>query len=265
MTTSRRRRPGGPLFELADGLDEVPAQERRAGPGTGGNGPRNGSSAADGPDRPRPRPLRADPPILMIAGRRRSVWPRRMGGWLLFGTIGALLGSGVAVIVQSSQSEPALAPVAQRTTSRAEPAPPAPSVPAPPPSQPAVPPAEAAAPPAEVLDPPAPESSAADQPPSVSQPAAEPRRAPPSAQAPPTQPTPEPLPGLLFVNSRPWGRVLVDGRVVGNTPLLGMPIAPGTHELRVERDGFHPFETTITVDPGTEVRITEIVLRSIIS
>jgi hypothetical protein len=36
---------------------------------------------------------------------------------------------------------------------------------------------------------------------------------------------------------------------------------PGDHVVRVERDGFEPFERTITVAPGDTVRLTDIVLR----
>lgn len=69
------------------------------------------------------------------------------------------------------------------------------------------------------------------------------------------------LPGRLFVNATPWGQVYVDGELVGNTPQVGVPIAPGPHRLRVARDGFEPFEVALRVTPGQELRFTDIVLR----
>jgi hypothetical protein len=53
----------------------------------------------------------------------------------------------------------------------------------------------------------------------------------------------------------------LDGRSVGNTPRGNLALMPGDHVVRVERDGFEPFERTITVAPGDTVRLTDIVLR----
>jgi hypothetical protein len=39
--------------------------------------------------------------------------------------------------------------------------------------------------------------------------------------------------GVLRVNSRPWSQVFVDGRLIGNTPLLNVPLRPGKHKLRL--------------------------------
>lgn len=39
--------------------------------------------------------------------------------------------------------------------------------------------------------------------------------------------------GMLRVNSRPWSQVFVDGRLVGNTPQLGIQLSPGTHKLKL--------------------------------
>ena len=69
------------------------------------------------------------------------------------------------------------------------------------------------------------------------------------------------LPGRLFVNATPWGQVYVDGELLGNTPQVGVPVAPGPHRLRVARDGFEPFEVALRVTPGQELRFTDIVLR----
>ena len=68
-------------------------------------------------------------------------------------------------------------------------------------------------------------------------------------------------PGRLFVNATPWGQVFVDDQLIGNTPRVGVPVAAGTHRVRVSRDGFDPFERTVQVAPGQDLRLTDIVLR----
>src|SRR5437870_5111232 len=67
-------------------------------------------------------------------------------------------------------------------------------------------------------------------------------------------------PGLLSINAIPWGSVYVDGRPVGNTPQLDLPVPPGQHRLRVERQGYRPYERMIDVAPGQRLRITDITL-----
>jgi serine/threonine-protein kinase len=56
-------------------------------------------------------------------------------------------------------------------------------------------------------------------------------------------PTPAPMPvamaggggsqGSLRVNSRPWSQVFVDGRMVGNTPQLNLPLPSGHHKIKL--------------------------------
>jgi Protein kinase domain/PEGA domain len=67
-------------------------------------------------------------------------------------------------------------------------------------------------------------------------------------------------PGRLFVNATPWGRIYVDGVLAGNTPKGAISVKPGTHRVRVVREGFAPFEDTIRVESGQDLRLTEIVL-----
>lgn len=64
----------------------------------------------------------------------------------------------------------------------------------------------------------------------------------------------------MSVNAIPWGSVYLDGRPIGNTPQLDVTVPPGTHRLRVERDGFRPYERAIEVAPGQRLRITDIAL-----
>jgi len=82
------------------------------------------------------------------------------------------------------------------------------------------------------------------------------------------RPAPAPLPadprdvepGLLSINAIPWGSVSLDGRPVGNTPQIDLPVVPGPHRLRVEREGYRPYDRVIDVASGQRLRITDIAL-----
>jgi hypothetical protein len=39
--------------------------------------------------------------------------------------------------------------------------------------------------------------------------------------------------GMLRINSRPWSQVYVDGKLVGNTPQMGLPLSGGNHSIRL--------------------------------
>src|SRR5690606_19328227 len=80
---------------------------------------------------------------------------------------------------------------------------------------------------------------------------------PPAAAAP--RPAPRP-PALLFINSQPWGRVLIDGVAIGNTPRANVVVESGARTIRIERDGFIPYERRLNLAPGDTVRLTDIVL-----
>jgi hypothetical protein len=67
-------------------------------------------------------------------------------------------------------------------------------------------------------------------------------------------------PAYLSVSAWPWGSVSVDGRAVGDTPVLDVQVQPGTHRLRIERDGFEPYERIITLTPGQRLKLTGIAL-----
>jgi hypothetical protein len=62
--------------------------------------------------------------------------------------------------------------------------------------------------------------------------------------------------GSIYVDSRPRGaRVLVDGRLVGTTP-LGLPeLGGGEHRVQMEMDGYLPHTTTVHVRPGEQTRL----------
>jgi serine/threonine protein kinase len=53
--------------------------------------------------------------------------------------------------------------------------------------------------------------------------------------------------GTLNFDSSPWARVSVDGRMLGVTPLRGVHLPPGTHQLRLENSELGT-STTVVVD-----------------
>ena len=66
--------------------------------------------------------------------------------------------------------------------------------------------------------------------------------------------------GRLWVSSRPWGLLMVDGQFVGHTPAANVPLTAGAHSVSIVRDGFQPFQQHIQVAPGDTVRLVDIVL-----
>jgi hypothetical protein len=63
--------------------------------------------------------------------------------------------------------------------------------------------------------------------------------------------------GSLYVDSRPrQARVLMDGRLIGTTPLRIPAVRAGTHAVRLELAGHHPFTTSVGVKAGEEARVT---------
>jgi PEGA domain-containing protein len=70
-----------------------------------------------------------------------------------------------------------------------------------------------------------------------------------------------PEPAVLDVNAVPWGIVSLDGRILGDTPILHLEIASGVHRVTVRRDGFEPFVQVIHAGPGERLRLTDITLR----
>jgi hypothetical protein len=47
---------------------------------------------------------------------------------------------------------------------------------------------------------------------------------------------------------------------MGNTPKADIELTPGAHRIRIERDGFEPYETDIEVASADTLRLTGIVL-----
>jgi serine/threonine-protein kinase len=80
--------------------------------------------------------------------------------------------------------------------------------------------------------------------------------------APETAAAPTPIPGRLFISSRPWGQVFVDGQLVGNTPIASVSITPGAHVIRIVRPGFQSYERELFVTSGQDVRLVDLVLEA---
>ena len=63
--------------------------------------------------------------------------------------------------------------------------------------------------------------------------------------------------GSMFIDSRPaGGEVRVDDVVVGVTPLLVSGLAVGTYRVRIEREGYRSWATTIEIPSADRVRVT---------
>src|SRR5947207_2107388 len=85
-------------------------------------------------------------------------------------------------------------------------------------------------------------------------------RAPAAAAGP--RPSPRPLPSAqVVVSSVPWAELYVDGRLGGNTPVVGLRLPPGRHRLRLVQLGFQPHEEVVNLAPGQTLKLTRIVLQ----
>jgi serine/threonine-protein kinase len=87
-----------------------------------------------------------------------------------------------------------------------------------------------------------------------------------SAGLPAPSPSPTPTPttpttlgrenGVLVVDSRPSGaRVLIDGKLAGETPLVVSDVAAGVHAISIELAGYNRWTTSIRVVPGQKNRV----------
>lgn len=75
----------------------------------------------------------------------------------------------------------------------------------------------------------------------------------------PSSPVPSPAAdaGALFIDSRPRGaRVIVDGQVIGTTPMQMLALPAGTHDVRLELDGYRTWTSTVQVRGGETSRVT---------
>lgn len=61
--------------------------------------------------------------------------------------------------------------------------------------------------------------------------------------------------GVLKVHANvPGARVLIDGEEVGNAPNFRL-LPPGRYRVRIERDGYEPYDEEIVIEPGKSVTI----------
>ncbi len=66
----------------------------------------------------------------------------------------------------------------------------------------------------------------------------------------------QPIAAFLSVSSQPVGSaVSIDDLLVGNTPLTSLPVGPGSHSVRVEREGFKPWSRAIEAAAGEEASL----------
>jgi len=68
-------------------------------------------------------------------------------------------------------------------------------------------------------------------------------------------------PAHLYIASTPWGVLFVDDKQIGNTPQADLKVPPGSHSIRVSRDGYLSYETVIAIESGETLRLTDIVLQ----
>ena len=88
-------------------------------------------------------------------------------------------------------------------------------------------------------------------------PAAKPRSSTPARPPAAASSAPETYTGELFVDSRPQGaRVLLDGKVIGRTPLRLAAVPIGSHVVRLELAEHKPWFSTARVTAGEISRVT---------
>lgn len=82
----------------------------------------------------------------------------------------------------------------------------------------------------------------------------------PAARARPVPAPPKPAAGGmggLLVDSRPVGaNVFVDNKLIGTTPLVFHTLAPGDHAVRLEREGYQHWSSSVKVVSGQRNRVT---------
>jgi serine/threonine-protein kinase len=88
--------------------------------------------------------------------------------------------------------------------------------------------------------------------------------------APPSQPTalrPQPSAPVarfrLSISTQPPGMMLLDGRQIRSTPVIGLDVPAGRHRVEVKRDGYAAFDTVLTAQAGQDVKLTRRVLRQL--
>jgi len=184
--------------------------------------------------------------------------PRRPQPWIVAGAGAIALLAVVGLALRLSSVAPTLVPAPAPSTT------PAPTATPLPPATPT--PTVAAAPdvsptPAATATP-ARRSTPAPRPAGLPVPAASPSPVtaapaplPASTPTSPPPPTPAAEPGQLQVAVRPWAEVVVDGRVMGTTPLDKMTLEPGAHVVLLRHPAYEELRRSVVVKPGEAVRL----------
>lgn len=73
--------------------------------------------------------------------------------------------------------------------------------------------------------------------------------------APGAKPTRATANGYLSVTAEPWAFVSVDGKRVGETPVVKLAVPPGRHRLRLERPGAKPVNRLVELHAGETVLV----------
>jgi hypothetical protein len=82
-------------------------------------------------------------------------------------------------------------------------------------------------------------------------------RVAPATPAPSTPGTAGRFAGTLIVDSRPAGaKVYVDGKLAGTTPLSMPDVRAGEHAIRIERDGYRLWSSSVRVVAAEQNRVT---------
>lgn len=221
-----------PLNEFAGDLPLAAAQEQRYQDVEAGPAPAEDASE----DRSTPATPSALPPHVFSASlepSRAAVWPLALA--LAVGlAVGFAGGYGFGSHDRSAQTSAAVAPGREFTDA-------------------AVQPTDRAA--AE----PRPEGGIKRDTPPVARPAPKPAPAAGPAAASTAAAAAAPTAGRLLVRSTPAGaRVNVDGKDVGATPAVVRNLAPGTHRVRVSRDGYSSVERRVVITrsrPSTSLTV----------
>jgi hypothetical protein len=61
--------------------------------------------------------------------------------------------------------------------------------------------------------------------------------------------------GSLSVNAQPWAEVVLDGKVIGETPIANFAVLPGTHEILLRNPKFPEYRRTVVVTLAVPLRL----------
>ncbi len=57
--------------------------------------------------------------------------------------------------------------------------------------------------------------------------------------------------GFITVNAIPWGVVYIDGKKISATPVIRLPLEPGVHQLKIERQLYKTHEQEVSVSSSS--------------